>query len=381
MNREEALKDFNEKVVNKIINEYKLRFEENLKQYKDMLCEILIDSIVNLNKKVCNVRDYKKDYLLNVLQYELLRTNVLDDSYIIWLHGYNRSWYLDEDSVYEEINLKFLFEPFIELKQVLIKKKKVYLGKVNNYDIQNIVFNIVKECYYSIENITREYMYDLDDNEKIKNVFLDEYYLIKWSEYREESKTIFAMDYRKKETKDLIEFTKNPYIYPIFTKSTLNECELKNRDLLYANFKESKLTEINIIECSVPRGKFNNTEFVKCTIKNSVMTGSIFKNTSLNTINFSNSDLRACNFNYSDCIEVTFNNCNLEDVSFYKSSLYRINFINCNLKSVNFIDAKFYKISFEGSDLKEALFNEEVIPFIHITPEQLQDINIWGELK
>ena len=56
-------------------------------------------------------------------------------------------------------------------------------------------------------------------------------------------------------------------------------------------------------------------------------------------------------------------------------------FIKCNLRSVNFINSSFEKMNFEESNLKEAAFNEEVIPFLHISAEQLQDINVWGEIK
>lgn len=378
MNREEALQEFKEKILPPYLDKCREKFNENLMKYEEELTEVLINGIVKVNEKVKEVKKINENYAINILQYELLRTNILDESFIIWLHAYNIQWYMDENAVYEEINLKFLFEPFIELKEALISEKNIYLGKVNIYDIQQIIFNEVREAYYNMEDYIREIFYDLDENEKMDKILFDEYYLIKWSEFRDESKNVFSMDYRKKDVNDLKDFCKKPYIYPVFIRSILSNYNLDDITFLYGNFKESKLTEINMNKCVSPRCEYSYTEFNKCTLKECIITGSNFRKVKLNNVTFENCDLIGCNFNYSDSIQVEFINCNIENSSFYKSSFYNVKFINCNLKGNNFIDSTFEKIHFEESDLTEAVFNEEIIPFLHISAEQLQDINIWG---
>ncbi|OFS25008.1 pentapeptide repeat-containing protein [Clostridium sp. HMSC19A10] len=381
MNREEALEEFKTKIAPNYIDKCTIKFEANLSKYEDEISKILINSIVKVNEKVKDVKKTNANYAINILQYELLRTNVLDESFVIWLHAYNINWYMDEESVYEEIDFKFLFEPFIELRKSLISEKNIYIGKVNNYDIQKIVFNELRKCYYNMESYVREIFYDLDENKKISNVLFDEYYLIKWSEFRDESRTVFSMDYRVKDIEELKRFCKEPYIYPVFRKSRLEDFNINNTTLLYANFKESELTHVNMIQCISPRCEYSYVKFASNVIKNCVMTGSNFKDTKMNTMIFEDCNLVGCNFNNSDSMSVVFKNCNIENSSFYNSSFYNVEFIKCNLRSVNFINSNFEKVNFEESNLKEAAFNEEVIPFLHISAEQLQDINVWGEIK
>ena len=64
--------------------------------------------------------------------------------------------------------------------------------------------------------------------------------------------------------------------------------------------------------------------------------------------------------------------------NFEKTKLCDVDFSGCDLRQASFINAKFSNVSFEGADLEEAIFNEEDIPFIKLSPEQLQEIYIYG---
>lgn len=382
MNREEALVDFKKNVAGRLISDYKKEFENNINKNENKIFDLLVDSIVKLNDKVGKIREIKKDYLVKYIEFELLRTNILDDSFIIFVHGYDEKWYLDENCTYQEINLQFLFEPFIRLKDVLKKEKKRYVGKINDYDIQNIIFNIVRDCYYGMENMIKENFFDFDENNIEKDLFLAEHYYIKWTEYMDQnSKIVFSMDYKKKGTENLKAYIKQPYVYPLFINSSLDKYKMQKQDMYYANFKGSSLSEINIGSCKMPRCIFAKTHLKDCYFDNDVITGGVFKNAKLENVVFDNCDLCACNFNFTDCYGLTFNNCNLDNASFYKVSLSNISFDKCSMNQINFVDSNFKEMNFNGSNLKEALFCKDVIPYINISSQQLQDIYIWEGVK
>ncbi len=150
MNREEALKEFKEKICLNLIEDCKSKFEDNVIKSEEKLRNLTIKGIKQVIKKAKDFQKIKEDYKIAVFQFEFLRVDVLNESYKIYVHGYNGMWYLDENSIVEYLDLKFLYEPFIEFKEKLIKEKKIYIGKVNNYDIQEIIMNLSYECYKNL---------------------------------------------------------------------------------------------------------------------------------------------------------------------------------------------------------------------------------------
>jgi hypothetical protein len=152
MNREESLKEFKEKVVKTLEEESISVFEKKFKDDEEKVKEIIINGMKSLISKANEIKEEKK---IAVFQFELLRINILNESYKILIHGYNSSWYLDTKSIYEEIDLRFLFETFITFKEKLIKEKRIYMGKVNDYDIQKIMFESVVKCYKDMSQTVR----------------------------------------------------------------------------------------------------------------------------------------------------------------------------------------------------------------------------------
>lgn len=128
MNREESLKEFKEKVVKTLEEESISVFEKKFKDDEEKVKEIIINGMKSLISKANEIREEEKK--IAVFQFELLRINILNESYKILIHGYSSSWYLDTKSIYEEIDLRFLFETFITFKEKLIKEKRIIWVKL-----------------------------------------------------------------------------------------------------------------------------------------------------------------------------------------------------------------------------------------------------------
>lgn len=343
MNRQQALEEYKVNHAKDLIEECEKNFCANLSNNEEKIKSILIDGIKSVDEKAKKIQEIHDDYGLYVLHFELLRTNIINESYKILIHGYNGLWYLDDNSVYEEIDLLFLFKPFIILKEKLIKAKKAYFGKINNYDIQEIVFNLASKCYRQICDNARIWMWNLDEKEWIKESSLGDAYSIKWGEYQDKSETIFSMDNRKKSAEDILEFKKKPkekmpFVYSVWRDSTLKDLNLSEEELLFINFKNSKLINMDFSKSNIIRGQFKNTEVVNCKFNESLLVGTSFENSVLKDTSFQNS----------------------------------------NLTNLDFRRAKLKNVSFENAIVEGAIFSEEQVPFLHLTPQQLQDIYIEG---
>lgn len=363
MNREESLEDFKKKVVKALAEESKAVFEKNFKDNEEKVRELIIKGMKNLIKRAKESREEKDENKIAVFQFELLRINIVNESYKILIHGYNSLWYLDSDPIYEEIDLSFLFEPFIKLKEKLIKEKRIYMGKINDYDIQKVIFKLTAKCYMSMSETIRNLLWNLDEEEWIKENSIGDFYTVKWSEYQGKSETLFVMDNKEKNIKELLELKKQPeeklpFVYTVWKNSVLEDGDLAKQNMLFINFKGSKLKNIDFSESDIVRGQFKGTEVKSCIFTNARVIGTSFENSKIEDSDFSN----------GDCTGVDFS----------KSELRYIDFSNSNLKNSNFINAKFKNVSFEGTNLEDAIFSAKDIPFINLTSEQLQTVYIDG---
>jgi uncharacterized protein YjbI with pentapeptide repeats len=363
MNREESLEEFKEKVVKNLAEESKLRVEKNFKDNDEKVKELIINGMKILIKRAKESKEDKNENKIAVFQFELLRINIINESYKILAHGYNSFWYLDSDPICEEMDLSFLFEPFIKLKEKLIKEKRIYMGKVNDYDIQKIIFELIVKCYMDMSKVIRNWFWNLDEEEWMQESSVGEFYVVKWGEYQGKSETLFAMDNKEKNIKELLKLKeqpeeKLPFIYTVWRNSVLEDGNLAKQNMLFINFKGSKLKNIDFSECNIVRGQFKDTELKRCTLTKCNLIGTSFENSKIEDSDFSNG--------------------NCTGVDFSKSELRYVDFTNSKLKNSNFINAKFKNVSFEGADLEDAIFSAKDIPFINLTSEQLQTIYIDG---
>ena len=359
MNREEALLEYNEKVVKSLVEEARNKFEQLCNDNEDELEKRLVGTFRNLIQKCNDDRDGGED--LTIFQYEMLRTNILNESYIIYLHGYNKNWYLDDNPLCIEIDLKFIFEPYIELKEKLLREKKIYLGKINEYDIQNIIFNSVIDGFKALGEALRTWFWDIDEDEYVINNLKSEFYLVKISEYESESETVFAMDNRIKNNNDVKEYMKYakgeaPLVYSVWKNSEFSNLDLSDNPMVFINFKGSKLQDVNFTNCAIARGNYKNTELVECNFNKCNLVASIFENAVISDTSFED----------SFATNIDFTNCKLKN----------INFNNADLRQSLFVDTEFEDVTFERANVENCIFDLDVIPYIHLSAEQLQTVRI-----
>lgn len=359
MNREEAMIEYNEKIVKNLVEEARNKFEQLCNDNEMELENIFVGAFRELIQK-CN-DEKQEEYNLTIFQYEMLRTNILNESYVIYLHGYNANWYLDESPLCIEIDLKFIFQPFIELKERLLEEKKIYLGKINEYDVQNIIFNSVIDSFKLLAEALRTWFWDVDEEEYVINNLKSEFYLIKISEYESESETVFAMDNRTKNNTDIKDYMKYakgeaPLVYSVWKNSEFSNLNLSDNPMVLINFKGSKLQEVDFTNCAIARGNYKNTELVDCNFYRSNIVASIFENAYISGTSF----------------EETF----VANVDFTKCKLTNISFKNADLRESLFIGTEFEDVNFEGANVENCIFDLDVIPYLHLSAEQLQTVRI-----
>ena len=79
---------------------------------------------------------------------------------------------------------------------------KKYMGKVNRYDIDNLLMEAGMECNIMLANLLRFVFRDIEKNQDFESLPKLPTWGIRWGEYRDASDMIACADREKKEQKD-----------------------------------------------------------------------------------------------------------------------------------------------------------------------------------
>ena len=349
MDKINALKDFKDTIVQKAVKKYTCKFEENFDIHLDEVRNLILQSLKKLTNKYN--QKFKENYKITIFQFEMLKNSILDESFIVNLYCYNEKWCLEEETIIEKIDFKFLFEPFIEMKKVLKNEIKLYYGKIDNYYVQNIVNDAVKEAFINISGFVRFWLIQIEDNLRIEENFKLPFYLVKWSECESISDSILSIN-------------KKLHIINTDFKEKDNSCSLKNdeikdfksSDMIFINLEDNKFEKVDFSESDIIRGHLNNCYFKDCKFCNSRLSGTILKNAIIENCNFENSSL----------VNVDFSNTTLNNVKFK----------NCDLSDSVFLGATFKSVDFENVQTENTLFAAKDIANIHINLTAEQSLNI-----
>lgn len=317
MTRQEALTCFTT-YTHEVLDDYKMYFWENLQKQSIKLKEVILEAFAKLREEVEKAH---KDEIVH-FQFSLLRIDIMARQYTVLLHAYDVSWYLDENPIMVKLDISFLFEELNKRWDKLISEGKKYVGKINQYDILNRVFDEVMAVNGLIAHLLRFTLKDIEDNEDFKAIPKCDLWVIRWGTYRDESEIIIQVDRYPKTQEDweeaikLSEEREDQLVCSYWYTGSFKGGSLKEKQLYFITFEKCQLEGLDFSGVAALGGKFKA--------------------------------------------------CELKDCSF-KGAL---------LKNSDFRESHFENVDFEGADLTEAIFSDVDVPYLHLSPTQLQDIQI-----
>lgn len=327
MKREDALINFNEKYTNELLKKYEQIFYEDVMQNKDLLRSTVINSLKNICEDVSDFQNGLDYYKIKYFQFSILRTSIISKNYIFLLSTYNQEWYLDDNAKHMELDMSFLFKSLNDLYNELYEKSKKFIGKINKYDIEKIILKQAMEYNEYIAYTVRFILQNIDREEWFDKVKKTDIYFIRWGEYQDKSELVYIMDNNKK--------TMNDFIKGL----DLTNEEAHKDELVYSVWKDTEISEAICIEKNMMFSNFKNSKISNFSFEKSILLGA----------------------NFEDAI------------------LQNVNFNKTNLVGVNFIGVKFEDVKFEEAILDGAIFDQEDVPFLHLSSSQLQVIYIKGD--
>ena len=150
MKREEALAKFREEEQNYIDGikaGFLVKIQENANDIADCLQKVFSDIRTAVEERG------KKDIMF--IHFSILRIDFLNHIYRFLAQVMDARWYMDTDPVEVTFLLGDCFSAFTEARQKLELDSKKYMGKVNRYDIDNLLMEAGMECNIMLANLLR----------------------------------------------------------------------------------------------------------------------------------------------------------------------------------------------------------------------------------
>lgn len=320
MDREQAIVRYREEAAAKI-QTCRERMGQQLLEGAEQLEAMIKGAMDQLGEQM---REHQKEYV-SFLYLSLLKVDFMNRKYQFLLHAMNHQWYLDEEPLEVYFEAGNLFDPLDELWDYLTDEGGKYMGAINRYDIQHIMFEELKHVDAAVSQILRYRLREWEKKEIFANLTLAPYWLLKWGEYRDQTEFIIQTDrvpkdkdVWKKEIKMAV-YKPETLVFSYWYQGTYEGNRLEKLDMKFVVFEEATLKQM------------------------------------------------------------TFTACDMEGSRFVNSSLVNCSFEGCNLWGADFTGCTFKQVTFEGAELTGALFPAQSVPFLNLNPEQLQVILLRRE--
>lgn len=317
MTRHDALEKYRKETESSIL-QTKDRFLQNMQEKSGDLAETLKTAISALREQTELLQKEK----IMFIYFSLLRIDLLNGDYRVLAQALDARWYQDREPAEVEFRIDFLFSMFGELKEYLSMESLKYLGRVNTYDVDNMIQQTVMDCNGILAQQLRFMFRDIEENPDFAVMEKLDTWGIYWGEYRDKSEVVAHVDREKKVQLDwdrALRRTKNDetsLIFDFWYEAGLKDTDCSNKLLYFIQFENCKLEGLCFDGAILSGARFKN-----CTLKN-------------------------CSFKNAVINQADFNACVWEDNDF------------------------------TGAVLENSVFSEDGVPFTHLDPEQLQTILI-----
>ena len=316
MDREKAIESYQERIT-PLIQDFQHQMGIHLQRHSEELERTVKGAIDELGERM---RAQGKEYV-SYLYFSILKTDLLCRNYRLLLHAMNLRWYLDDESIEVYAEMKNLMRPFDELWDALEKENYGYMGAINRYDIQNIMFRELRKVDAAIAQILRYRFRCWKETNLFEKVTLPPFWYMKWGEYRDQTEFILYTDQTAKgqevweEEVKKTAYQPEALVFSYWYQGDYKGTDVEETDMRFLVFEESRLNHLNFTRCNLEGARFTDTSL--------------------------------------DCCE----------------------FEGCNLSGADFSRCAFHDVSFLGSEMAGVLLPAESVPFLNLSPEQLQAVS------
>lgn len=324
MTRKEAWEEF-KSVHLEEINELKQQFWENLQNRLNQLMSCLYAAF---EEAASQARLKEKEDCMYFL-FALQRCDLCRGKALVRLDVLNVEWYLDEDPVTVCFDITFLFREHMEWKEKLLNDMREYMGKINRYDIENLIQDEIMACSQMITHILRFAFRSLEQTEAFAQIPRLPLWIIRWGEYRDYSEIVLQV----------------------------------NRSVRGQEAWEDRLRHYEVDSGALTADYWYGGHLSSGDCSGKKMYFIVFEDCVLSKIDFRKAELSGARFI----------RCRLENCDFSRAVLHQADFEDCVLVESKFQDADMSRAVFSAGSFRRELFDDKQLGEIYVVSEKEEE--------
>lgn len=219
---------------------------------------------------------------------------------------WEEKWFLDPEPVEWSFRADYIFAGFNEVWDMLLDKQKYYVGKLNAYDVDNMVREAIMECCLMAGDLLRFYFRDVEEMPEFIAAKKQAVWQIYWGEYRGESVLVAQADREPK--------TENQWLMAV--RDDKEGSELKE-----SYWYQAELSQGNCEKKDLSFAVFEDCVLKKLMFKEAILAGARFKNCRIENCDLEGADCRMAYFEHCTWIEPELKGANMEHTIFTEDGI------------------------------------------------------------
>lgn len=296
MTREEALRGFRQE-HSQLLAQCQQRFVEEFPNKIQTLIERIDHAFASIRSQIETQGKEKIVYF----HFSLLRCDLLVKKFTVLLQVQDIRWFLDPMPIDTLFSVDFLFENLVQTWNWLLDERKKYIGKINNYDVDAMMSDMVFTCNQMIGNAMRYFFRDIEENTEFNAIPKENSWDVVWGEYRNEP-ILAARVARIPKTQEewqsalRLDMEGTNLIESYWYQAALTEGDCSGKTLYFITFEDCSLININFKAANLMGARFRNCLIENCNFESSILSTAFFENCRLLSPNLTNADLRQAVF-------------------------------------------------------------------------------------
>lgn len=206
-------------------------------------------------------------------RFSLLRYDLLQDQARIRLDVMDGAWFLDREALYAELDLTFLFLPYFRWRAEMLNDIRGYMGKVNRYDVEDIVQEGIKPAIGFLSHLLRILFRSIEKQESFARIPKGQFWEICFGEYRDYSELIMQMNRDPRSEEEWIgklqddDESPGSLQFSWWYGAELSKGDCRGRNLDYIVFEECSLKGIDFSKAELIGARFLNCVLESCSFR------------------------------------------------------------------------------------------------------------------
>lgn len=297
MKRKEALEKFQAE-HQKEREEIRQNFWNGLQEHTDELMEQIYAAFEKIGRQA---REKEKDDLVH-FQFSLMRCDLIKGRANIRLDGMGMEWFVDENTLMTEFDLTFLFRQLFDWKEKLLLAMRPYMGKVNKYDIENMVQDEAMVCNQLITHLLRFAFRNIETYNAFLEIPKLPFWEIRWGEYKDYSEIVLqvnreaaSLESWKKKLEDCREEPES-LVASYWYQGSLTAGDCRKKHMYFAAFEECLLSDIDFRQADLTGARFLRCRIADCDFTKAVLDQTLFEDCRFENCRFAGASMKQAVF-------------------------------------------------------------------------------------